>query len=638
MDSVNRLLLFGLIVGLAAAIFLAAGRAHIEDANSTVEIIVDADDVATVAASAGISVSDLLSRLRDAGAAALAVREQTVGDLAESGRLMMLSIPEKTSLITPDGELASAIAPALQERLPRLDIEIAAPPPVISVPMDAADLAYVPVLFPPKDVDAAQKAGLRLVARLRNFPAASSEAVRAAVANAAAQGAELVIFDKEEVLGFDGLIDVTAEALREHDLLFGLVEMAGQRGEDRLASKLAPHIVRVHSISESEMLTMVPAVAVSRYERAVRERNIRALYLRLITRPRASLDEFNVEYVAAVADAVHSKGFDLGAAGPFIASRDWPPQWARALASFAAFAGLLLLLRSLVSIPVGWSLTLIFLGVVAGIGMGALRPTLLVRLSGLAAAVSFPTLGTIWAIQGVRRRSSPLRTKTIFSISLCRLVVASAISLVGALLIVGLHSRPAHFSGIMPFSGVKIALVMPLGFVLAAVMLDLGGTWKPAAGWWARARVRARQWGHQPVTMAYAVVILAALATVALALSRSGNQPTIAPSGFEIKLRGILESVFVVRPRTKEFLFGHPALMLAVALALRGRRTWLPLVALIATLGQVSLLNTFCHFHSPLWLSLARTVNGLWLGALLGAIAILVWRLGFYRNHRLGSI
>jgi hypothetical protein len=122
------------------------------------------------------------------------------------------------------------------------------------------------------------------------------------------------------------------------------------------------------------------------------------------------------------------------------------------------------------------------------------------------------------------------------------------------------------------------------------------------------------------------LLALAALSGLLFVVTRSGNQPLVVPSALELKARALLESALIIRPRTKEFLVGHPALMLAVALSLRGRRTWLPLIAVAAGFGQASLLNTFCHFHTPLHVSFLRAGNGLWLGALLGVIAIAVWR------------
>jgi len=49
-------------------------------------------------------------------------------------------------------------------------------------------------------------------------------------------------------------------------------------------------------------------------------------------------------------------------------------------------------------------------------------------------------------------------------------------------------------------------------------------------------------------------------------------------------------------------------------------------------IGQVSLLNTFCHFHMPLRVGLLRTAHGMWLGALLGVIVVLIWRVVFRRR------
>jgi ABC-type nitrate/sulfonate/bicarbonate transport system permease component len=42
----------------------------------------------------------------------------------------------------------------------------------------------------------------------------------------------------------------------------------------------------------------------------------------------------------------------------------------------------------------------------------------------------------------------------------------------------------------------------------------------------------------------------------------------------------------------------------------------------LATIGQVSVVNTFCHLHSPLLVSLQRTGWGILLGVGLGLLAL----------------
>ena len=45
-----------------------------------------------------------------------------------------------------------------------------------------------------------------------------------------------------------------------------------------------------------------------------------------------------------------------------------------------------------------------------------------------------------------------------------------------------------------------------------------------------------------------------------------------------------------------------------------------------AALGFSSVVNSFCHFHTPVSFILIREFNGLWLGLLLGAAAVLAVR------------
>ncbi len=96
---------------------------------------------------------------------------------------------------------------------------------------------------------------------------------------------------------------------------------------------------------------------------------------------------------------------------------------------------------------------------------------------------------------------------------------------------------------------------------------------------------------------------------------RTGNFGLPVPA-WEIKLREGLEQLLLTRPRTKEFLVGgHPALFLALRSQHPPARSWwLP----VAVVGQVSLINTFTHIHSPLSISLLRTAYGLLFGYCFG--------------------
>jgi hypothetical protein len=118
---------------------------------------------------------------------------------------------------------------------------------------------------------------------------------------------------------------------------------------------------------------------------------------------------------------------------------------------------------------------------------------------------------------------------------------------------------------------------------------------------------------------------------LALVVLRSGNDSGLGAGSLESHLRGSLEQLFSVRPRTKE-LIGHPMLVLFL-LSLPWRSRISGLLAIAGLLGQVSILNTFCHLHTPLAVTLHRESLGLGIGLVtslgLGVVVLLVvhfWR------------
>ena len=637
MDRSDKLFALLVVVGLTAAIFLALGRAGVERSNRAVEIIVDADDVRQLAMAGGVPFSQALNELRTAGATALAVREVTVGELVALGEVLPLGLPGATSLVSPDPSLLAALAVALHAKLPQVEIGLveSGTPAVVVREMAMDQLAKVPVLLRPEDIQEARGAGLRLVGRLMNFNAASPEAVKAAAEEAKAAGARLIVFREDQVLGFHDLLGSAAEAFDKSDLLYGYVEIVSQKGGDTLAAKLPHRLIRVHSITDADMLTISPESAVARYERAVEERNIRACYVRLIVRPQPDPVANNARYVANIANTLRGGGFRIGPPAPFAAPSGWPPAWARALVLFALPAALVLLLRRLAPIGPAPAWATFVSALILGAALVAAKRSLVVPVSGLAAACIFPALSLVWAMQWSRASELGLRAGKLTGRAVIGLLVTCAITLVGAMLIVGLYSPVRYLEGVGVFTGVKLAYLAPLVLAFAVAVADAPGRAEPLGHWWARVRLRSLRFFRQPITMVIGAVLLIALAALAFAVSRSGNQPAVAPTGGELRLRGLLESLLFVRPRTKEFLLGHPALMLLIALSLRGRRAWLPLVAVLAGIGQISLLNTFCHFHSPLHIGFLRTANGIWLGAIVGVVVVVVWRLILDRRPRL---
>jgi hypothetical protein len=111
-----------------------------------------------------------------------------------------------------------------------------------------------------------------------------------------------------------------------------------------------------------------------------------------------------------------------------------------------------------------------------------------------------------------------------------------------------------------------------------------------------------------------------------LYVMRSGNFPLIPVFDGERTLRDWLDKVFTARPRFKEFMIGHPLFLIGLTLK---RRPWVNVslarfVVFLGLIGQISMLNTFMHFHSPLELGLLRSLHGMWIGSCLAIPGIIL--------------
>ena len=124
--------------------------------------------------------------------------------------------------------------------------------------------------------------------------------------------------------------------------------------------------------------------------------------------------------------------------------------------------------------------------------------------------------------------------------------------------------------------------------------------------------------------------VLVAAIILVLFLLRTGNENS-AVSDLELSFRTFLDHVLGVRPRTKEFLFGTPFLFIAYYYGYKDIR--LPLL-LMGAIGQISLVNTFAHIHTPLLISILRTVNGLWLGLIVGLLFLAAWKIVLWFWHK----
>ena len=478
------------------------------------------------------------------------------------------------------------------------------------------------------------------VLRASNFISADGLTISWVADRLEAQHGRLVIFGGDQVLGFPDGVKDTAAAFQARGLVFGQVEFGKQKGEDRLAQALRGDVVRVHSINPVEMARLTESDAVSRFLLAAEERNIRALYVRLLPGAQQPPVTENVRYVNSIARSLRARGFDLAFASPFTPYES--SLWARAFVGLGVGAATLLLVTYIW--PVGGTTLLLLLLVALAdvalpvIGIGR-------RLVALQGAIVMPVLAYAWLRVAMERwfgsssaaapdedGGHPLWRAVLSRKVLALYLGVSIISLIGGLWVVGLLSSRLASMKITAFSGVKAQQALALVMIAAVYYLDVD-----ARGGLARARTRVTRRLHglwnQPMLLGTLLVALVVLAALMMLLARSGNDPGVGVSPMELRFRAVLDHVLGVRPRTKEFLIGHPALLLGIALVALRRVKWALPLLLVGAIGQVSMVNTFSHLHTPMAVSLERTAHGLWVGAV--AAVVIAWLVDRVRSRRL---
>ena len=258
------------------------------------------------------------------------------------------------------------------------------------------------------------------------------------------------------------------------------------------------------------------------------------------------------------------------------------------------------------------------------------------KILALASALVFPTLAIIlnkkYFIKTpiIKNGHTPSTNKPFFLYSeIIRNVFTGItrtmlISLSGGLIIAALLTQYQFILAIQLFSGIKIAYVLPILLV----------TWYL---WWVNSEDKKILLDEvkKPILFEHALLMSILLVFGVVYITRSGNFSFLAISNMEEKIRIFLEKYLIARPRNKEFLIGYPLLSLAIAMNyLDIQYLKLPII-IIGCVAPITVVNTFCHIHSPILFSLLRTFNGYWLGLLFSILltSILFFLLKFIRTY-----
>ena len=626
-----------ILIGLAliASLYLGGQRIAIEQNNDQVEVMVNYTELVSLARANNLEVGELALILKDQGLTGVLFKELSIGDLERNGQVGLyqgqeaklapyasklsedIALKDSNVIISiHNKELEGQIVEHLQHKFSGVayypgDISAIAIP--INVPNSDTEKARIyrdikdlGVGFIIPELEEMANLGITIIPQVRDWKKPThSSLVFMAEEVKKLPNLSFIMFNDEQIPGFPDKFKSFADRLIVDGQVYapiGVVEFFNQRGINTIAAYLNKEAVRVHSIPINEMPRYSPKTAIDRFELAVDERNIRALFVRFLDmeQPAGAL-EVNLAYFADLTARIEKAGFTIGQPVYQFES----PTYSRiliALIGLGVIGGAVLVFNTK-----EWTLIALaklVMGALAWLALLYISPILARKLAALASVIVFPTLAILLIV-----REKP---RTIME-SILALFKMSAISLIGAVLMIGLLADKLFMLKLDQFVGVKIAHALPLIFVLALMHKFEDHPVR-----------EAKKILTQPIT--YLVAGLGGVLAIALAfyIMRTGNVDADMVLGIEQRMRDGLNQILGVRPRTKEFLIGYPFTLLLLYLGV-SKLNWPLLIP--AVIGQVSLINTYAHIHTPIIISMIRSIHGLWIGIILGVVVIIGWRM-----------
>ncbi len=615
-----------LFAGILATVILGCAgwgllpRWRLEREDRDVAIVADFRDIVPLALGAGVSVDGALALLKEKGLRGLMVGELT-GEDAASG-----VGPVAAAAVRGAGGGAALTRLSVEDGFPQADragewlrlkaVGEAAEGGDVLLPVPLVTLRTVGILPDISGLEAGVRSGLPLY--YRPAPSLGWQTKGAAELLGRVLDAypiAAVTPSGESVSGYPDVGPIAAEP-KGRGVPVAAVEFSRQLGAVQLNNLSFPSLLTLHSVTNEELVarSIGRQALLERLVRAAAERSVRLLVLRSAPsgHSASTLDAYAGE-VASLAERLRGHGFRMEWPHVLFSGGEWRSGFLSFLSAYALVAAFLFAL---------WRYVLRLLGdeeVGEAVGMAAIAAFFLLAGGGAFLIRSVPAagrlLGALAAPLVVTEASltamSSGRTRTYSQFYpwgpiLCGFFTA----VVGGLALAAFFSDPLHMLRLRTFSGVKLTLLLPPILVL---LHDLKNRVHPES---LNAFLsRPPLWGE----LMLGGVLLVLLGIV---LFRSDNVRFIP--GFEARVRGALEQWLVARPRSKEVFLGYPSLMLlafAVKNSLWAR--YRELFRLGAALGFSSVVNSFCHFHTPLAFILRRELNGLWLGLLFGSVVVL---------------
>lgn len=636
------------VLGIIAAIPVIYDRYRTESSSNNVELVYNYRglvETASYQAHPEEYLQQQLDQLKAAGVTSMAMFESTLDDFKKSRRIMMFNagdvasmtksvIPTNdnyTYILFTNEENAGRLSPLIEDTFTGIGIGVkpwefngqkglileTSPEDAVLKPMQPDPIAF----------EMLRSKGFNIVPRMSDSLPYNQEAMDKLLAYYQANGVKRVLFEGDSVKGFNDNEDMNslqgfANLLNQYGIGIAAIEnlKQPQKGLSKLAYDTDYNVARLYSLSDRDAAALSPETIADRFALATKDRNIRMLYINVApsrNTTKATITDSVENIVKTLQEPgnaikqMENNGFKMGQAGAFHIYDSAGQRYFKMVAVLGGVAFVALLVSYFIP-----ALTLIafVLGLIGSAGLYVLKPTLFEQALALLVAISAPTIAVLLAVRKLNEMNAAnagLTSGRRLAHAVVTYIKTAIISMSAIPFVIALLNNITYSLVLNQFRGVSLLHAAPIGLIAIYVVLYRGG--KPLQ--------QIGKLFRTPITLVW-VVAAAVLGVSGLYyLSRTGNGGSV--SSIEMTFRTFLENTFHVRPRSKE-LVAHPLFLLGIFLSLRYRNV--VYLMIFTVIGQLSMVDTFAHIHSPMKISFVRDLLGLGLGFIFGLIAIGVWQ------------
>lgn len=510
--------------------------------------------------------------------------------------------------------------------------------------------------FNPQKIEMIKNSGLKVLLRPYNYPKVDTKKlIDAYFEDVDHYGSthSHVIFAGHSVLGYQDNEKSDSEEyflsqLTQRNISLGMIEAINQRGfvnilgGRSMAEASNYEVVRIFPMIEylQERYNYLGYYAGSKeientIYRAITDRNIRSIYMRPFKSGKytyhTDFEQYRVMF-DHLSDRLAPHGISLSRASTF--TYHSVQYWLMMCSAFGLVILSVIFLRFLFSFPVLVEMILYVLGGIGVVLAFWKAPNRAIILASFGASVLFPVLAGTLVVEYIR---DILKAKKVYRFGglyvkvLVGVILGFIVVLIGAMYEAAYLSRPDYLMELNYFRGVKLSLLLPIIIVACVYFMKLG--YKRNDVELAEQqdfRKDIKRFLQDDVKVYSILIMLAILLVAAIYILRSGHEGNVNVASFEIRFRNWLENHFIARPRTKELLIGTPALFTALFLAVRGIKKVIFPFVILAMLSFTSVLNTFCHCRTAVYVSFYRSIISLAISFVVGTVLLLIYE-GIHR-------